>query len=181
MQVTDLVVGKKVRIRKVSEMYPKFMDEIGRLHFDLGDGTTICFDIARMGGFCNLVCEITDIYTYTNKDGKPEATFKLKHKDYPVDDYTFSLGMVDDDIIDLDNWMKIETETIYGEKVIILYDSSTIISDEDLNKQIDLASMYRNRAIEGEHSKVIVLDENTYTFWSAILKAKGYNNICKKQ
>lgn len=71
------------------------------------------------------------------------------------------------------NWMKIETETIYGDKRVILYDSNVYDNDEKLNPAIQLADMYLNIAMPNKETSecdIIVLDKLTADFWFNIIE-----------
>lgn len=69
------------------------------------------------------------------------------------------------------NWMKIETETSYGEPVVILYNSDVYKTDEDLHKNVELASMRMDSAIGGaEECDLIVMNKDTADFWFSIIK-----------
>ena len=66
------------------------------------------------------------------------------------------------------NWMKIETETTYGEPRVILYNGDVYNSDEKLNPAVQLADMYLNMAMPSKETgkcDVIVLDKLTADFW----------------
>ena len=85
------------------------------------------------------------------------------------------------------NWMKIETETTYGEPRVILYDGDVYDSDEKLNPAVQLADMYLNMAMPNKETgkcDIIVLDKLTADFWFKLIDEQkekafidGQNNI----
>ena len=86
--------------------------------------------------------------------------------------------------------MKIETETIYSDKRVILYNSDVYNTDEKLNSAIQLADMYLNMAIPSEETgecDIIVLDKLTSDFWFNLINEQkekafvnGQNSILEK-
>ena len=71
------------------------------------------------------------------------------------------------------NWMKIETETIYGDTRVILYDGDVYDNDEKLNPAVQLADMYLNMAMPNKETgkcDIIVLDKLTADFWFNIIE-----------
>ena len=73
-------------------------------------------------------------------------------------------------MFDLEHFMRMDVETIYGEKRYVLYDEKEYDTDEKFNKSMQLADMHINRAIGGEDCNMIVLDEPTYKFWKKMIK-----------
>ena len=85
-----------VRVKEIKDMQPKNVDEIGRLHFDLGDGTDIIFNPKDMKQFCGLRCKVSGINAYIDKDNQLRATFYLDSKECPtIWLYNFTIDMVD--------------------------------------------------------------------------------------
>ena len=86
--------------------------------------------------------------------------------------------------------MKIETETIYGDKRVILYNSDVYNTDEKLNPAIQLADMYLNMAMPSKETgecDIIVLDKLTADFWFNIIDEQkeiafvnGQNSVLEK-
>ena len=75
--------------------------------------------------------------------------------------------------MNIKNWMKIETETVYGEPRVILYDGDIYDSDEKLNPAVQLADMYLNMAMPSKETgkcDIIVLDKLTADFWFNIIE-----------
>ena len=73
-------------------------------------------------------------------------------------------------MFDLEHFMRMDVETIYGEKRYVLYDEKEYDTDEKFNKSMQLADMHINRAIGGEDCNMIVLDEPTYKFWKKLVE-----------
>ena len=85
-----------VRVKEIKDMQPKNIDEIGRLHFDLGDSTDIIFNPKDMEQYCGLKCKVSGVNAYIDKDDQLRATFYLDSKECPtVWLYTFTIDMVD--------------------------------------------------------------------------------------
>ena len=88
--------GMWVRVKEIKDMQPKNIDEIGRLHFDLGDGTDIIFNPKDMEQYCGLKCKVSGVNAYIDKDNQLRATFYLDSKECPtVWLYNFTIDMVD--------------------------------------------------------------------------------------
>ena len=87
--------GVKVRVKNKEEMLPKFMDEIGRYHFDLGDGTDIIFN-QEMEKFCGQICKISTINPFIDINGNISCIFFLiDNLNSNLWFYTFTLDMVE--------------------------------------------------------------------------------------
>lgn len=70
----------------------------------------------------------------------------------------------------LNKWLKFELETIYGESLVVLYDSDRYPipkKEDELRRMIDLADCYRNTYYND--SGVIVMDKRTADFWFSII------------
>lgn len=88
-------IGSKVRILNKEEMTPKFIDEIGRLHFDLGDGSDIVFN-KDMEKYCDLNYKIAGINQYLDRNNQLRSTFYLQDAEHSeVSFFTFTLNMVE--------------------------------------------------------------------------------------
>ena len=88
--------GMWVRVKEIKDMQPQSIDEIGRLHFYLFDGTDIIFNPKDMKQFCGLKCKVSGVNTYIDKDDQLRATFYLDSKECPtVWLYNFTIDMVD--------------------------------------------------------------------------------------
>ena len=73
-------------------------------------------------------------------------------------------------MFDLEHFMLMNVETIYGEKRYVLYDEKEYDTDEKFNRNMQLADMHLNRAVGGEECNMIVLDEPTYKFWKKLVE-----------
>lgn len=88
--------GMWVRVKEIEDMQPKSVDEIGRLHFDLGDGNDIIFNPKEMKQYCGLKCKVSGINAYIDKNDQLRATFYLDSKEQPdIWLYNFTIDMVD--------------------------------------------------------------------------------------
>ena len=88
--------GTWVRVKEIKDMQPKNVDEIGRLHFELGDGTDIIFNPNDMEQYCGLKCKVSGVNAYIDKDDQLRATFYLDSKKCPtIWLYNFTIHMVD--------------------------------------------------------------------------------------
>ena len=70
----------------------------------------------------------------------------------------------------LDKWFKFELETVYGEPLVVLYDSDRYPipeKEDELRKVIDLADCCRNTYCND--SGVLVMDKKTADFWFSII------------
>ena len=90
-------VGNKIRILTKEEMRPNFIDEIGRLHFDLGDGSDIIFN-KDMEKYCGAEGKVTVVNPFIDLNGDVKFTMSLSTSD-PNDYsdiwlYTFTEDMV---------------------------------------------------------------------------------------
>lgn len=73
-------------------------------------------------------------------------------------------------MFDLEHFMLMNVETIYDEKLYVLYDEKEYDTDEKFNANMQLAAMHVNQAIGGEECNMIVLDEPTYKFWKKLIE-----------
>lgn len=88
--------GMWVRVKEIKDMQPRSVDEIGRLHFDLGDGTDIIFNPKDMQQYCGLKCKVSGVNAYIDTNDQLRATFYLDSKECPtVWLYNFTIDMVD--------------------------------------------------------------------------------------
>ena len=99
-EACDLKIGDKVKVLRKQEMVPKFIDEIGRYHFSLGDGSDIVFNGA-MEEYCGMEAKIIHINPFIDMNGQVNCTFTLSPAisdvidPYRVSLYTFTLDMVE--------------------------------------------------------------------------------------
>ena len=100
MMLSKIVVKPraKVRVKSLCEMNPTFIDEIGRYHFDLYDGTDIVFN-EEMKEFCGNDYIINTVNPYIDKNGEVRCTFYLnpisQYENPNIIWYTFTLDMVE--------------------------------------------------------------------------------------
>ena len=94
-KLCPLQIGSKVLIKDKADMQPTFIDEIGRYHFNLHDGSDIVFN-SEMEKLCGEQCIISYINKYIGTDSKVYCTFEVTNKDtYELYPYTFSIDMID--------------------------------------------------------------------------------------
>ena len=90
--------GTKVRVKSFENMSPISVDEIGRYHFDLYDGSDIIFN-EEMKEFCGNDYAINTVNSYIDKNGEVRCTFYLnpisQYENPNVIWYTFTLDMVE--------------------------------------------------------------------------------------
>ena len=89
-------LGMQVEIKSKETMHPKYIDEIGRYHFDLGDGSDIIFN-TDMASYSGYVCTISEIHPFVDIHGKVNCTIGLKSdkdSDNKLWFYMFSPDMV---------------------------------------------------------------------------------------
>ena len=115
-------VGNKIRILTKEEMCPNFIDEIGRLHFDLGDGSDIIFN-KDMEKYCGAEGKITVVNPFIDLNGNVKLKTRLVDcVGYLVNN---AIGYLEDDMPRMvktpwsENEMPFETAAELGTKKVI--------------------------------------------------------------